>query len=94
MLSALRSFPFFAINPAIIAINNTMIFSILELLGGLALFLFGMDYMGDNLKKLSGGQLESILGKLTSNRLKGFLLGFLVTAVKSLWKRIIGHINR
>lgn len=57
------------------------IFSILELLGGLALFLFGMDYMGDNLKKLSGGQLESILGKLTSNRLKGFLLGFLVTAV-------------
>ncbi len=57
------------------------IFSILTLLGGLALFLFGMDYMGDSLKKLSGGQLESILQKLTSNRLKGFLLGFLVTAV-------------
>ncbi len=57
------------------------IFSVLTLLGGLALFLFGMDYMGDSLKKLSGGQLESILQKLTSNRLKGFLLGFLVTAV-------------
>ena len=57
------------------------IFSILTLIGGLALFLFGMEYMGDNLKKLSGGQLESILGKLTSNRFKGFLLGFLVTAV-------------
>ncbi len=57
------------------------LFSIIALLGGLALFLFGMDYMGDNLKKLSGGQLESILQKLTSNRTKGFLLGFLVTAV-------------
>lgn len=57
------------------------IFSVLTLIGGLALFLFGMNYMGDNLKKLSGSQLESILGKLTSNRLKGFLLGFLVTAV-------------
>lgn len=57
------------------------IFSILSLFGGLALFLFGMDYMGDSLKKLSGGQLESILAKLTSNRIKGFFLGFLVTAV-------------
>ncbi len=57
------------------------IFNILTLLGGLALFLFGMDYMGDNLKKLSGGQLESILQKLTSNRAKGFLLGLVVTAV-------------
>lgn len=57
------------------------IFSILALLGGLALFLFGMDYMGENLKKLSGGSLESILQRLTSNRFKGFLLGFLVTAV-------------
>lgn len=56
------------------------IFSILTLIGGLALFLFGMEYMGDNLKKLSGGQLESILKKLTSNRLKGFLLGLIVTA--------------
>ncbi len=57
------------------------IFSVITLLGGLALFLFGMDYMGESLKKLSGGQLESILQKLTSNRIKGFLLGFLVTAV-------------
>lgn len=57
------------------------IFSILTLVGGLAMFLFGMNYMGDNLKKLSGGQLESILGKLTSNRFKGFLLGLLVTMV-------------
>ena len=57
------------------------IFSVFSLLGGLALFLYGMNFMGDGLKKLSGGQLESILGKLTSTRFKGFLLGFIVTAI-------------
>ncbi|MBR5615069.1 MAG: Na/Pi cotransporter family protein [Clostridia bacterium] len=57
------------------------IFSILSLIGGLALFLFGMDLMGDGLKKLAGGKLESILAKLTSTRFLGFLLGFIVTAV-------------
>ena len=57
------------------------IFSVLTLIGGLALFLYGMEAMGDNLKKLAGGQLEAFLGKLTSNRFKGFLLGFLVTAI-------------
>jgi len=57
------------------------IFAILSLIGGLALFLYGMDLMGDSLKKLAGGKLESILAKLTSNRLKGFLLGLGVTAV-------------
>ncbi len=57
------------------------IFSILGLIGGLALFLYGMDLMGDSLKKLAGGKLESILARLTSNRIKGFLLGFAVTAI-------------
>ena len=57
------------------------IFNILSLIGGLALFLFGMDFMCDGLKKLAGGRLESILARLTSNRFKGFLLGFIVTAV-------------
>lgn len=56
-------------------------FSILSLLGGLALFLYGMDTMGDSLKKLAGRRLETVLSKLTSNRFKGFLLGFFVTAV-------------
>ena len=56
-------------------------FSILSLLGGLALFLYGMDTMGDSLKKLAGRPLETVLSKLTSNRFKGFLLGFFVTAV-------------
>ncbi len=57
------------------------IFSILTLIGGLALFLYGMDLMGDGLKKLSGGKLESILASLTSTRTRAFLLGFGVTAI-------------
>jgi len=57
------------------------IFMILSLIGGLALFLYGMDLMGDSLKKLAGGKLESILARLTSTRWKGFLLGLVVTAV-------------
>ena len=57
------------------------IFNILSLVGGLALFLYGMDLMGDSLKKLAGGKLESILAKLTSNKIKGFILGLVVTAV-------------
>ncbi len=57
------------------------IFTILSLIGGLVLFLYGMDLMGDSLKKLAGGKLESILARLTSSRWKGFLLGLVVTAV-------------
>lgn len=57
------------------------IFTVLNLIGGLALFLYGMDLMGDSLKKLAGGRLESILARLTSTKWKGFLLGFVVTAV-------------
>lgn len=57
------------------------IFSILTLIGGLALFLYGMELMGDGLKKLAGGKLESFLARLTSNRFKGFLLGLVVTAI-------------
>lgn len=57
------------------------IFMVLSLIGGLVMFLYGMDLMGDGLKKLAGGKLESILAKLTSNRFKGFLLGFGVTAI-------------
>lgn len=56
-------------------------FKLLTLLGGLALFLYGMDMMGDGLKKLAGGKLESILSRLTSNKFNGFLLGFVVTAI-------------
>ncbi len=57
------------------------IFTVLSLIGGLVMFLYGMDLMGDSLKKLAGGKLESILAKLTSSRWKGLLLGFGVTAI-------------
>ena len=57
------------------------VFNALTLVGGLALFLYGMDLMGDSLKKLAGGKLESVLAKLTSSKWKGFLLGFAVTAI-------------
>ncbi len=57
------------------------VFMILALIGGLALFLYGMDLMGDSLKKLAGGKLESILARLTSAKWKGLLLGLGVTAV-------------
>ena len=60
---------------------NMDIFTVLALIGGLVMFLYGMDLMGDSLKKLAGGKLESILAKLTSNRWKGLLLGFGVTAI-------------
>lgn len=55
--------------------------SVITLLGGLAFFLFGMSLMGDSLKKVAGGKLETTLGKLTSTPLKGVLLGTFVTAI-------------
>ena len=57
------------------------IFDVLQMIGGLALFLFGMETMGDGLTRTSGSKLESILGSLTSSVPKGVLLGCVVTAV-------------
>ncbi len=57
------------------------IFSIISLLGGLALFLFGMDVMGKSLERSAGGKLQTLLSKMSSNVPKGFLLGLAVTAV-------------
>ncbi len=54
---------------------------ILSLLCGLVLFLYGMDLMGDALKKSAGSSLKRILEKMTSNPVKGFLLGLVVTAI-------------
>lgn len=56
-------------------------FGILKMVGGLALFLYGMDLMGEGLAKASGGKLEKILERLTSNPIKAVLLGAGVTAV-------------
>ena len=55
--------------------------SVLELFCGLALFLYGMDVMGDSLKKSAGNSLKTFLGKMTTNPIKGFLLGLIVTLV-------------
>ena len=73
------------------------IFGVFSLLGGLALFLYGMDTMGKGLEKLSGGRLERLLEKLTSNRLKAVGLGALVTAViqssSATTVMVVGFVN-
>lgn len=73
------------------------IFSILTMIGGLALFLYGMEVLGDGLKKASGGKLEIILEKLTSNKLMAILLGAGVTAViqssSATTVMVVGFVN-
>ena len=70
---------------------------VLPLLCGLALFLFGMDLMGDSLKKSAGSSLKQILGKMTSNPIKGFLLGLGVTMViqssSATTVMVVGFVN-
>ena len=72
-------------------------FSILTMLGGLALFLYGMQVMGDGLAKISGGKLEKILENLTSSKLKAVLLGLGVTAViqssSATTVMVVGFVN-
>jgi len=53
----------------------------MELLGGLAIFLFGMEQMADALKKVAGSRMKSILGTLTTNRMMGLITGTIVTAI-------------
>ena len=73
------------------------IFNVFSLLGGLALFLFGMDIMGKALEKQAGGQLQKILSKLTDNPLKGFFLGLGVTALiqssSATTVMVVGFVN-
>ena len=73
------------------------IFGVFALVGGLALFLFGMDAMGKGLEKLSGGRLEKLLEKLTSNRLKAVALGTLVTGIiqssSATTVMVVGFVN-
>ena len=57
------------------------IFSVITLLGGLAMFLYGMEVMGDGLKNASGSALKQVLGKATQNLIFGVITGMLVTAV-------------
>jgi len=76
---------------------TTYIFNIITLLGGLALFLFGMDVMGKALERQAGGKLQTILAKMSSNVFKGFLLGLGVTAViqssSATTVMVVGFVN-
>ena len=76
---------------------TTYIFNVISLLGGLALFLFGMDVMGKALERQAGGKLQTILAKMSSNVFKGFLLGLGVTAViqssSATTVMVVGFVN-
>ena len=73
------------------------IFDILTMIGGLCLFLFGMNLMGDALERRAGSSLRTLLGKLTSNRMLGFLTGLAVTAViqssSATTVMVVGFVN-
>ena len=73
------------------------IFDVLSLGCGLALFLYGMEVMGDALKRSAGNSLKTILGKMTSNPVTGFLLGLGVTAViqssSATTVMVVGFVN-
>ncbi|MGN1115596.1 MAG: Na/Pi cotransporter family protein [Candidatus Ornithomonoglobus sp.] len=73
------------------------IFKVFSLFGGLAMFLYGMNVMGEGLEKLGGGRFEKILERLTSNPIKGVVLGAAVTAViqssSATTVMVVGFVN-
>ena len=73
------------------------IFDILTMIGGLCLFLYGMNVMGDALERRAGSSLRTLLGKLTTNRFLGFLTGLAVTAViqssSATTVMVVGFVN-
>ena len=76
---------------------NMDIFDVLTLLGGLCLFLFGMNIMGQALERRAGGKLRNILSKMTSNKGTGFLTGCGVTAIiqssSATTVMVVGFVN-
>ena len=73
------------------------IFDVLSLIGGLSLFLFGMNVMGQALERRAGNKLRTLLGRLTTNRMSGFLTGLGVTAViqssSATTVMVVGFVN-
>lgn len=73
------------------------LFKIISLLGGLALFLFGMDVMGKSLERIAGGKLQTLLAKMSSTVFRGLLLGMAVTAViqssSATTVMVVGFVN-
>ena len=57
------------------------IFELLQLIGALGFFIFGMKIMSDGIQKVAGSKMRSILSKMTSNRFLGITTGFLITAL-------------
>ena len=79
------------------ALTNLLGFDVLGLFGGLCLFLFGMNIMGEALERRAGNSLQSILGKLTTGKLAGLLTGLGVTAViqssSATTVMVVGFVN-
>ena len=73
------------------------LFDVLTMVGGLCLFLFGMNLMGEALERRAGSSLRLLLGKLTTNRMMGFLTGLAVTAViqssSATTVMVVGFVN-
>ena len=73
------------------------VFDILTMIGGLCLFLFGMNIMGESLERAAGNSLRTLLSKLTTNRMLGFLTGLAVTAViqssSATTVMVVGFVN-
>ena len=73
------------------------LFDVLTMIGGLSLFLFGMNIMGSALERRAGSSLRTILGKLTTNRMLGFLTGLAVTAIiqssSATTVMVVGFVN-
>ena len=73
------------------------IFDVLTMIGGLSLFLFGMNVMGSALERRAGSSLRTLLGKLTTNRMLGFLTGLAVTAIiqssSATTVMVVGFVN-
>ena len=73
------------------------IFDVLTMIGGLCLFLFGMNIMGESLERAAGSSLRSLLGKLTTGRMLGFLTGLGVTAIiqssSATTVMVVGFVN-
>ena len=73
------------------------LFNVLSLIGGLSLFLFGMNLMGAALEKRAGGSLKKLLGRLTTGKLAGLLTGLAVTAViqssSATTVMVVGFVN-
>ena len=76
---------------------TTYIFNVISLLGGLALFLFGMDIMGRSLERQAGSKLQTTLAKMSSSVPRGFLLGLAATAViqssSATTVMVVGFVN-